>query len=257
MLLSASHYAVVPSVINTWDSFFEWVTPEIQDGFAVLDFSKPGLHRYQNSGVSLWAPGLAEEDAMDAYTASYHPQAGDVVWDVGAHAGATSYFFAQMVGSTGKVYAFEPDELSHAYLLRNIELHNLNNVVPIKKALAGKTGTAAFSMDGTVGAGLVGLTQCTNKQNVREVETLSFEDASSELGVPTLVKMDVEGAEVEVIASALDVLRKHPIHLAIETEHRIHREYTSEPITRMLSGIGYRTRSALFSGMRFTWAEPS
>jgi precorrin-6B methylase 2 len=53
---------------------------------------------------------MVEEDSMDAYTAAYRPQPGDVIWDVGAHAGATSYFFAQMVGPAGRVYAFEPDE---------------------------------------------------------------------------------------------------------------------------------------------------
>jgi len=35
---------------------------------------------------------------MDAYTHGYAPQPGDVVWDAGAHAGATAYFLAQMVG---------------------------------------------------------------------------------------------------------------------------------------------------------------
>ena len=47
---------------------------------------------------------MVEDDCMDAYTASYRPGEGDVVWDVGAHAGMTTYFLSQMVGATGRVY---------------------------------------------------------------------------------------------------------------------------------------------------------
>jgi FkbM family methyltransferase len=256
ILLPESHYPVVPSVVHIWDLIFETVEPEIKGETAVLDFSKPGLHRYRKSGVSLWSPGLVEEDSMDAYTAVYQPQPGDVVWDAGAHGGVTSYFLSQMVGPAGKVFAFEPDDHTYEYLLRNIELHKLENVVPVKKALAGKTGTAPFSMDGTVGAGIAGFVQCADKQKVREVETISFADACSEFGIPTFVKMDVEGVEADVIQGALPFLKEHPVRLAIETEHRIDREFTSVPITRMLTEIGYSVSSSSIDGVRFTWAEP-
>jgi FkbM family methyltransferase len=257
MLLPVSHYPVLPSVVHMWDQVFDTVMPEIEGQIEVLDFSKPGLHQYKASGVSLWSPGLVEEDSMEAYTSAYQPQPGDVVWDVGAHAGATSYFFAKMVGPTGKVYAFEPDEGTHEFLLRNIELHQLKNVIPIKKALAKDSGKALFSMDGTLGAGLAGYTQCEDKQKVREVETLSFEDACRDFEVPRFVKMDVEGAEVAVLSGALRLLKEKPIRFAIETEHRVHREYTSVPITRMLSEIGYEVWSSPFAGQQFTWARPA
>ncbi len=91
---------------------------------------------------------------MDAYTYWHEPSVGEVVWDVGAHAGASTYFFSKMVGETGKVYAFEPDEGNYKYLVRNINLHGLQNVIPVKKALAGQTSTATFNMDGSMSAGL-------------------------------------------------------------------------------------------------------
>jgi FkbM family methyltransferase len=258
MLLPVSHYPVLPSVVHMWDLLFDTVVAEREGNDMVLDFSKPGLHQYTKSGVSLWSPGVVEEDSMDAYTADYRPQPGDVIWDIGAHAGATAYFFAQMVGPAGRVYAFEPDDHTHSYLLRNIELHKLQNVIPVKKALAESTGTARFSMDGTLGAGLADFTQCADRQKVRTVETLSFADACSEFETPSFVKMDVEGAEISVIAGALPFLKETPIHFAIETEHRVHREYTSVPITRMLSGIGYKVwSSSEFGGQQFTWAQPA
>jgi len=158
-----------------------------------------------------------------------------------------------MVGPDGRVYAFEPDEMTFEYLLRNIELHKLKNVIPVKKALAGKTGTALFSMDGSQVAGLAGFTQCANKQQMREVETVSFEDACREYGVPALIKMDIEGAEAEVVSTSAEFLKDHPIHLAIETEHRLNGEFTSVPVTRVLSSIGYTVWSSRSTGTQFTW----
>jgi FkbM family methyltransferase len=257
MLFPLTHYPQVPYAVHVWDQFFATVMPEVKDGVEILDFSKPALHRYQKSNVSLWAPGMVEEDSMDAYTASYRPQPGDVVWDVGAHAGATSYFLSQMVGPSGKIYAFEPDDLAYSYLLRNIELHKLQNVIPIKKALAGESGTALFSMDGTLGAGLANSTQCVSKGDVRQVETLSMPDACREYGLPAFVKMDIEGAEVEVIEHAAPFLKNSPIHFAIETEHRVNGEYTSVPITLALSKIGYKVWSSRVDGQQFTWAQPT
>jgi FkbM family methyltransferase len=257
MLLPSGQYLMVPYAVHMWDQLFDTVVPETQGESTVLDFSKPGLHQYSKTGVSLWTPGMVEEDSMDAYTAAYKPGQGDVIWDVGAHGGFTSYYFEKMVGAAGKVYAFEPDDHTYDYLLRNIELHKLENVIPVKKALADSTGTALFSMDGSLGAGLTDHTHTADRRAVSEVETLSFSDACREFGIPVFVKMDIEGAEVAVIQGALAVLKENPIHFAIETEHRVNREYTSVPITRTLSGIGYKVWSSReFGGQQFTWAEP-
>src|ERR1700756_3905276 len=136
MLLPLNHHPQVPTAIYMWDLYFDTIEPELDDGIETLDFSVPGLRRYKRTGVSLWAPGMAEDDTMSVYTERYTPKAGDVVWDLGAHAGATVYFLAQMVGSSGKVYAFEPDDISYEYLMRNIALHKLDNVIPVKKAIS-------------------------------------------------------------------------------------------------------------------------
>ena len=257
MLLPLNHYPQVPTAIYMWDLYFDTVEPETSGGIETLDFSVPGLRRYKRTGVSLWAQGMAEDDTMDVYTAHYTPKAGDTVWDAGAHAGATVYFFSQMVGPNGKVYAFEPDDQSYDFLLRNIELHGLKNVIPIKKALASQSGTATFSMDGTQGAGLKGYSQCVDEKKMSTVETLSFADACLAYGVPTFVKMDIEGAEAEVIQSSLQFLAKNPIHFAIETDHRINGEFTTGPICRSFSSIGYKSYSSTEYGMQFAWAQPS
>ena len=185
MLLPSGQYLMVPYAVHMWNSLFDAVVPEIQGEDAVLDFSKPGLHQYAESGLSLWSPGMVEEDSMQAYTIAYRPVPGDVIWDVGAHGGFTSYYFSRMVGSSGAVYAFEPDDHAYDYLLRNIELHKLENVIPVKKALAAETGTASFSMDGSLGAGLTSYTD-TADSDFRALDIHFDEGGDAELAARVL-----------------------------------------------------------------------
>lgn len=61
---------------------------------------------------------------------------GDFYIDVGANIGLTAIFAAKVVGPTGKVYAFEPDDKNYFLLCENIKLNNLENIIiPIKKAV--------------------------------------------------------------------------------------------------------------------------
>ncbi len=257
IVLGARDVISVPFAVHEWDRYFDTLEGQVVDGRTVLDFSVPALHRYRKWGISFHAPSMAEDDSIEAYTAAYHPKPGDVVWDVGAHAGLTTYFLAQMVGPEGRVYALEPDEQSYAYLLRNIELHQLANVTPVKAALAGKTGTATFCMDGTMSAGLSDHLSYAAGANSVEVETLALEDACARFGsVPNYIKLDIEGAELSVVENSVDFLKRNPIHLSIESNHLVDGQFTSGPLEALFAGIGYKAWSSDKYGQLFTWAEP-
>jgi FkbM family methyltransferase len=230
IILGVRDIFLVPFAVHLWNQHFDTLEAQTRNGREVLDFSEPAIHRFRKSGLAFHFPSFAEEDAMDAYTAAYTPKAGDVVWDAGANAGTTAYSLAQMVGPTGKVYAFEPDDTNYEFLLRNMELHKVTNVVPIKAALSGKTGTALFCMDGTICAGLSDAVWFTaSKRNV-EVETLTFKDACDKLGsVPNYVN---------------------------ESNHIVGGELTSAPLDLIFGKAGYRAWSSDEFGQRFTWAVP-
>lgn len=257
MILDKAQYVQVPWLMRVYDLYFDTIEGESIDGHTVLDFSKPRMHRYVKSQVAFWFPSIPEDDVMDAYIDHYKPQPGDTVWDAGAHAGASVYFLAQMVGPFGKVEAFEPDENNYKYLTKNIELHRLTNVTPVKKALAGTTGQAKFCMDGTMSAGLADYLTYSDERFHQMVSTISFEDACVELGeVPKYVKMDIEGAEIDFIESALEFLKVHPVHFAIESNLAINGELMSTTLERLFTAIGYTTNSSEVLGQMFTWADP-
>jgi len=258
LVLNNAQYVQVPIMLECFDLFFSTVEAEQRGGLLTLDFSEPGLHRYTKSQTSFHFPSIPEDDVMDAYTYRHMPKPGDVVWDVGAHAGATTYFLSQMVGPEGRVYAFEPDDLNYEYLLRNIELHQLQNVSAIKKALAGSTGTADFNMDGTMSAGLSEFLVYSDKQLFKKVPIMSLPDACNEFGeTPSYIKMDIEGAEVAVVEGARDFLRSNRIHFAIESYHRIGGELTCAILERLFSEIGYEVNSSDRFVQMFTWGTPT
>jgi len=259
MILHKRQFVEVPIMMECYELFFETIDAEVINGHAVLDFSKPRIHRYKKSGAEFEFPAIPEDDVMDAYTHWYLPKTGDIIWDAGAYAGATSYFLAQLVGPDGKVYAFEPDEVNYGYLVRNIERHQLTNVIPVKKALAGSTGTTVFHLDGTMSSGIreyiVYPAHFGGGRDV-EIPTLTIADACEEFReVPSFIKMDIEGAEVAVIEGAAAFLETCPINFAIESYHRIGNEHTCKALDRLFPKLGYEVCSSPKFGQMFTWAR--
>jgi len=257
MALARRDLTFVPIMMECFGLFFDSIVPAVTGGVESLDFSQPAFHTYRRSGMGFFFPSIPEEDPLDQYTHWYTPQPGDVVWDAGAYAGATTCLLAAMVGPAGKVYAFEPDDLNYTYLMKNIAHHGITNVVPVRKALSGATGTAQFFMDGTMASGIGDFVVYSDARHMREVPTLSMEDACKELGsVPAYVKMDIEGAELAFLEGAKEFLKTHPVNFAIESYHRVDGDYTYKKLDPIFAEIGYESLSSDEFVQMFTWARP-
>jgi FkbM family methyltransferase len=257
MILSKAQYVQVPVMMDAYDLFFNTIEPTFRGGHEILDFSKPSLQKYKKSGLSLYFPSVPEDDVMDVYTRWYVPKAGDVVWDAGAHVGTTTCLLSQMVGPSGKVYAFEPDDFNCAYLVRNLETQKLKNVELLREALAGTTGSAAFIMDGTMCAGMTDYLIYREHEKEKVVPTITLVDACKKTGqIPAYIKMDIEGAEVAVICAAKDFLMENHIHFAIESHRQADGVHTSQILEQFFPTVGYEVASSHWCGQLFTWARP-
>lgn len=258
MLLNKAQFVEVPWAMQFYDAYFDTILAHTTNGLEILDFSRPGLHQYRGWGASFYCPSFPEEDTRDAYTHWYTPQPGDRVWDVGANAGITTFFLSRLVGPNGRVYAFEPDDTNYEYLLRNVELHGLSNVITVKTALARKTGTAMFNMTGTMAAGISEYLVYADRGQCQTVPTISLADAAAQFGgSPAYIKMDVEGAEVEIIQGAKSFLGSHPIEFAIESSHPHGSGFTHTALETLFREAGYTVGSSGQFGEVFTWARMS
>jgi len=135
---------------------------------------------------------------------------GMIVADVGADIGWYSLIASKIVGSKGRVYAFEPLPASYENLLRNIKLNKCTNIIPIRKAVSNKEGTARLHL-GWNNAEMSSLAKVGKK--FVEVETTRLDSYSDKFDV---IKMDIEGAE----PLALDGLENMPKVLFTEFQPR-------------------------------------
>ncbi|MHB1593647.1 MAG: FkbM family methyltransferase [Streptosporangiaceae bacterium] len=140
---------------------------------------------------------------------------GDVVWDVGANLGLFSLAAAVAAGPQGHVLALEPDVLLATMLCRSVSAnpgHAPVDVLPL--AAAGDLGLARFHIArrnrSTSHLDGFGTNQTGGVRATRLVPTVTLNWLAERFPRPNLIKIDVEAAEVGVLAGAGDVLRTPP-----------------------------------------------
>lgn len=259
--LAGNDLVHAPHVAGEFDVFFGAVTPEVVGGQAVVDFSVPKVHHYIPLDLDLLIPTMQERIPVeDLYWAFSAPQVGDLVYDLGANIGVVSIALAHRVGTTGRVVSFEPDPGNAVILRQNITAAGLTNVTVVEAAVAGENGTAQFVADGSIGSGLESARAESllpgSPSRTMAVPVLTLPTAFAEYGVPSWIKMDIEGAEVAALEVAGDVLAtSHPM-LAIETDHIVGRTTTAADVERVLRASGYLVTTARSHGTQMTWTMP-
>lgn len=168
------------------------------------------------------------------------------VVDVGAHWGYFTLLCASRVGASGRVLSLEPDPRLQALLRANVEANRLTQVTCIHSAAAFARGTAALA-GFREGDGNWGLSRIVPAQAAAdfEVETVSIDDlvAGERGGVVDVVKIDVEGAEADVIRGMRDGLTAHRYtHLLIECHpaHLVARDASVDECFEPLRAAGYQ-----------------
>lgn len=141
--------------------------------------------------------------------------------DAGANDGLFTLFAAQRVGPTGQVWAFEPSEREFVRLQRNLQLNQLGNVRALKMALSNQDGQAELKIADDEHSGQNTLGDFAYQIPVARHERVSTSRLdnlahNTELQRLDLIKLDVEGAELSVLAGASALLRKHRPLLLME-----------------------------------------
>lgn len=124
--------------------------------------------------------------------------ANDVVLDIGGNIGA---FSCRNFRSVNKIIAFEPEAVNHEIFTANIEANNANNVKLINKAVVGNDDKTRDFFLGKVPYYYSFLVK-NNRKRVT-VECININDIMKQYK-PTKMKVDIEGAEWEVLTSCKD-----------------------------------------------------
>jgi len=137
---------------------------------------------------------------------------GMTVLDAGANKGQMALLFASLVGSTGRVVAFEPAPKEFASLERNVKINGLTRVTPIQAAAAEIEGTMQFSYaaDSPTQGKLVDVepTYRLGHAQTLVVQAKRLDSVLDDGVWPDVVKIDVEGAAAAVLRGARRIINE-------------------------------------------------
>ena len=197
--------------------------------------------KYYNIKTSLGTYELPVQQALTNYL-----KPGDIFYDIGANVGFFSIIAAKLVGSRGRVYAFEPSPQNAADLRHNIKINGFSNIDVIEKAVSSNSGKGKLLLADYCGAYSLSRTNfsTTVARDEITVELISIDDAftSQKLLPPDVVKIDVEGAEEEVLRGMVQTIKQFQPIVIYEIDDKVREifERKQQQINSILHALKYK-----------------
>lgn len=167
------------------------------DGFSVLCFPGSG-----SAGNVFYGNQYFELEEMTLLRRVLRP--GDGFIDGGANIGVYSMLAASLVGPSGRVIAFEPFPTNADRLAASAALNGFDQIETRKAALAEKSGTVSFVVSRDVSNRIQ--TRTDADADTVTVEATTLDDAITDLPPFTVVKLDLEGSEIDALKGATRLL---------------------------------------------------
>lgn len=166
---------------------------------------------------------------------------GTLFVDVGAHVGLYTLLGARRVGS-GRVVAFEADPYTAAALAANVARASPGNVRVVAKAASDRVGAAGFyPSPGTYGSSLYRRPSMAGLERI-EIEATTV-DAEVEPADDLVLKIDAEGAELDVLAGAHKTLAgasRAVVHIELNPDALAEAGRSPSELVRVLRELGFQ-----------------
>jgi FkbM family methyltransferase len=174
----------------------------------------------------------------------FRPKKGDVVVDVGAHTGLYTIIASKGVGISGRVISIEPHPQNFEILNRNIELNNLTNTITLNYgAYSSKANLNLYLPEEQHGFTIYNTLMPERAKGVDKFVKVNTETLDTLLAFAAVdckdvnwVKIDVEGAELEVLKGAAHTLSEaQEISVLVE----VHGFENYPPLKALLKSYGF------------------
>lgn len=187
--------------------------------------------------------GIAEPETQRLIGSWLRP--GAVFYDLGANVGFFSLIASRLVGPDGHVYAFEPSPTTARALRANILRNGLGNVTVIEAA-AGREDGSAWLDPGDGEASQSARLLAEGGRGGLEVRVMAIDTFVREgARPPDVVKIDVEGAEEDVVLGMCATLASHRPSVVCEIHQTLHT--IEHPVETALREAGFA----------LSWLEPA
>ena len=209
----------------------------IHDYRMYLDVQDPGLSR------SLLLFGTREVDHKVMLERIVRP--GMTIFDIGGNIGYYPLMELTLLKGTGKMVIAEPSPSNVSLLRRNLELNGYSHVPVLDAAVSDQRGHRSFHLSEQSNLGtfhpLGGGSETLTGKTV-EVQTLTVPLLAERFGKPDLLRMDVEGHEVEILNGMVDDIRQGKYAPTVIFEPHLSR-YTADhdmaATLRAMFSLGY------------------
>jgi FkbM family methyltransferase len=207
------------------------------DGYNELAVCRDGIMLFNRHdtyiGASLRKYGEWSQPELDLFRQLVQP--GHIVVEVGANIGAHTVALSRIVGATGAVLAFEPQRLVFQTLCANLALNSCVNVVARQEAVGAAPGQLLVPVLQPDQANNFGALPLGERWQQGEPAPLITIDSMQLTGC-RLIKLDIEGMELEALNGAADTIRRLRPALYVENE----RDNQSAALITLLLSYGYR-----------------
>lgn len=202
--------------------------------------------RPDNSNDDFKTMTFHENDIIEHY---FTPRKGDIVIDIGAHIGLYTIIASKRVGMHGKVVAIEADPKNSEVLKRNIHLNNLTNVIALNYAAYSEEKKMKLYLPASkLSHSIYNTLMSDRAHGVRqfvEVNANTLDFLLQSIGIKheevNWIKIDVEGAEYEVLRGSKDILSKsRDVSLLIEVHNLSETSNLYKPIREFLSLYNFK-----------------
>ena len=178
-------------------------------------FNSARIYASSEGGLRYLRLSLEHVDPMLLSLVAEIVRPGDIVWDIGANVGLFSFASSVAAGPSGRVLAVEPDSLLVRMLRRSAATnpgHAPVDVIPV--AVSDVLDISAFHIArrnrSTSHLDGFGTSQTGGVRTTELVPTVTLDWLAARFSRPDVIKIDVEGAELKVLAGAADVLQMGP-----------------------------------------------
>ncbi|MDB3952311.1 FkbM family methyltransferase [Alphaproteobacteria bacterium] len=178
-----------------------------KDALAIVE-AKHGYFLYNKNdlfiGRSLECYGEWCEPGLDILLQC--ATSGGIILDIGANIGTHTVALARKVGTNGRVIAFEPQRMVYQNLCANVSLNRLINVDCLHKGVGEKNAVCNVPIMDPETQQNFGALEISGHKTGEPVEIITIDSLS--LQACSLIKVDVEGMENEVLTGANDTIRQ-------------------------------------------------
>jgi len=188
------------------------LTSKYKSSYVEIEGRKMFLDKNDSLKISVYPYAKSQTDFFKK-----NIQKGDVVLDLGANIGYFTCLFADLVGPTGKVFAFEPEENNFQLLKKNVAVNGYDNVILEQKAVSNKTEKikmyiATSPKDHRIYDPL-------DDRESTDIDCITLDDYFKNFDQDiTFVKSNVQGADFGVFQGMHSILKKQNSNIVLALE---------------------------------------